>query len=59
MSISKDQLLADKIMEVVESNKKGLTLGQALGALEIVKFVILDNLRAGTSPTAGVKNYEH
>ena len=59
MSISKEQMLADKIMDIVESNKKTLTLGQALGALEIVKFVILSNLRAGASPTAGVKNYEH
>ena len=59
MSISKEQIFADKIMDIVESNKKTLTLGQALGALEIVKFVILSNLRAGASPTAGVKNYEH
>lgn len=59
MGTSNEQMLADKIMDIVESNKKTLTLGQALGALEIVKFVILSNLRAGASPTAGVKNYEH
>lgn len=40
----KEQELAQKFRDLIEENKRHLTLGQAIGALEIAKYSLLTDL---------------
>lgn len=39
-----EQELAEKFRDLIEENRKNLTLGQTIGALEIAKYSLLTDL---------------